>query len=162
MFIFRKIKQPINSTLMKSLFEEEAFTEIQNRLHTLERESNRQWGKMSTGQMAHHCQLPLNIILEKETITMKPNWLVNLLFKKAMYSDKPWRKNLPTAPGFKETKERDFNTEKASLENLLQEFGTQRHRNDWKPHPAFGKFTKEQWGKMQYKHLDHHFRQFDI
>jgi hypothetical protein len=162
MFIFRKLKQPINSITMKSLFDEATFTEIQNRLNTLEQGSNRQWVKMTTAQMAHHCQLPLNIILEKETIAMKPNWLVNLLFKKSMYSNRPWRKNLPTIPRFKETEERDFKAEKTSLENLLQEFRAQRHRDDWKPHPAIGKLTKEQWGKMQYKHLDHHFRQFDV
>ena len=32
----------------------------------------------------------------------------------------------------------------------------------WNPHPMFGKFTMEQWGKMEYKHLDHHLRQFGV
>ena len=147
---------------MKSLFTDDAFNEITARLNNLSENSKRQWGKMTPGQMAHHCQLPLNIILEKKNLNLKPNWLVNLFFKKSMYSDKPWRKNLPTAPGFKETKPRDFTTEKAALQSLLAEFGTQRDRNNWKPHPSFGKFTKEQYGKMQYKHLDHHFRQFGV
>jgi hypothetical protein len=30
------------------------------------------------------------------------------------------------------------------------------------PHPFFGIFTKEQWGKAMYKHLDHHLHQFAV
>ncbi len=147
---------------MKNLFTDEGFDEIQNRLETLTEQSSRQWGKMTPGQMAHHCQLPFNVMLEKVDYGLKPNFLVNLLFKKSMYSDKLWRKNMPTVPSFKETEQRDLNTEKANLNELLVEFGSQRERSDWKPHPAFGEMTKEQWGKMQYKHLDHHFRQFGV
>lgn len=146
---------------MKSLFENEALTEIRTRLHTVSENSEKQWGKMTVGQMAHHCQLPLNVILEKENYNLKPNWFAKTFFKKAMYSDKPWKKNLPTMKQFRETTPRDFTTEKQNLQQLLDEFETQRERTDWKPHPSFGAMTKEQWGKMQYKHLDHHFRQFN-
>jgi hypothetical protein len=147
---------------MKSLFDDEAYSEIRNRLHNLSENSERQWGKMTQGQLVSHLQLPLNIILEKVDYGFKPNWLVNLLFKKSMYSDKLWRKNLPTAKGFKTTEEKDFAPEKAKLEALLDEFDTQRGRANWQAHPAFGAMTKEQWGKMQYKHLDHHFRQYGV
>jgi len=117
---------------------------------------------MQVGQMLHHCQMPLNIILQKEDYGVKPNWLVNLLFKKSMYSDKPWRKNMPTAPGFKITADKDFEVEKTEIVSLINELNDQREKEDWQPHPAFGKLTKEQWGKMQYKHLDHHLRQFGV
>lgn len=147
---------------MKSLFDAQAFNEIKQRVLQLSKDNPRQWGQMSHGQMMHHCQAPLNIILEKVDYGFKPNWIVNLLFKKSMYSDKPWRKNLPTAPKLKEKEPKDFASEKAKLLQLLDEFDTQRDRNDWKPHPSFGALTKEQWGKMQYKHLDHHLKQFQV
>lgn len=147
---------------MKNLFTDDGFNEIQNRLNELNQDADRQWGKMTVGQILHHCQMPLNIILEKVDYGMKPNFLVNLFFKKSMYSDKLWRKNMPTAPAFKEQESRDFTNEKAALNNLINEFGSQRDRTNWQPHPAFGTLTKEQWGKMQYKHLDHHFRQFNV
>ena len=146
---------------MKSLFENDALKEIRTRLDTLSETSEKQWGKMTAGQMAHHCQLPLNVMLEKENYNLKPNWFAKTFFKKAMYSDKLWKKNLPTMKQFKETTARDFTTEKQKLQQLLDEFETQRERTDWKPHPSFGELTKEQWGKMQYKHLDHHLRQFN-
>jgi hypothetical protein len=147
---------------MKSLFEPEAFSEIKKRLANLTENSPKQWGKMTHAQMLHHCQGPLNITLEKNDYGIKPNWLARLFFKKSLYSDKPWSKGLPTAKFLRETQDRDFKTEKANLEALLDEFEANRDRTDWKPHPGFGKFTREQYGKMHYKHLDHHFRQFGV
>ena len=147
---------------MKSLFDSEVYSEIRNRLNNLSENSEKQWGKMTPGQMVHHCQAPLNIILEKTDYGFKPNWLFNLLFKKSMYNNKPWRKNLPTFKPFKITENKSFDSEKTQLEQLLTEFESQRERTHWKPHPSFGAFDKEQWGKMQYKHLDHHFRQFGV
>lgn len=147
---------------MKSFFEEGVYEELSSRLNKINQDSKPVWGKMNAGQMLHHCQMPLNIILEKEDYGVKPNWLINLLFKKSMYSDKLWKKNLPTAKGFAIKDEKDFETEKQDITNLLDELNNQRKRIDWQAHPAFGKMTKEQWGKMQYKHLDHHFRQFGV
>ena len=147
---------------MKSFFEEGVYDEISLRLNKLNKDASATWGKMNAGQMLNHCQMPLNIILEKKDYGVKPNWLINLLFKKSMYSDKLWKKNLPTAKGFAIKDEKDFETEKKAITDLINELNTQRNRNDWKPHPAFGAMTKEQWGKMQYKHLDHHFRQFGV
>lgn len=147
---------------MKSLFNAEAYSEVRNRLNNLTETTERQWGKMTPGQMVKHCQMPLNIILEKEDYGLKPNWFLKVFFKKVFYSDKLWKPNLPTAKGFKITESTDFTSEKVKLEQLLDEFESQRDRTDWQPHPAFGKFTKEQWGKMQYKHLDHHLRQFGV
>ena len=65
-------------------------------------------------------------------------------------------------PAFREAEPRNFTDEKANLEALLNEFDSHRDRNEWRDHPTFGTFSKEQWGKMQYKHLDHHLRQFNI
>ncbi len=146
---------------MKSLFEREAFNEIKSRVNGLTLEAEQQWGKMTVGQMVHHCQGPLNIILGKKDYGLKPNWFVKTFFKKSLYNDKLWKTGLPTAPVFKETKDWDFETEKANLDALLDEFESQRERENWKPHPMFGNLTKQQWGQMQYKHLDHHLRQFN-
>ena len=147
---------------MKSLFDQEAYNEVRTRLNALTENSERQWGKMTPGQMVCHCQAPLNIILEKNDYGLKPNWLIKTFFKKSMYNDKPWRKNLPTVPGMKQTEPKNLNQERTELESLLEELHAQRDRNDWQEHPTFGALTKEQWGKMQYKHLDHHLTQFGV
>ena len=147
---------------MKSLFDENVYNDVRQRLSNFTPQSERKWGKMTHGQTMHHCQGPLNIILEINDYGMKPNWFVKTFFKKSLYSDKPWRKGLPTAKFLKETEERDFKAEKEKLEALLDDFASQRDRTDWKPHPGFGSFTKEQYGKVQFKHLDHHLKQFGL
>ena len=83
-------------------------------------------------------------------------------FKKQMYSDKPFRKNLPTARNLKAKEEKDFSEEKSILIQLVIDFYICKARKDWNPHPLFGKLTHEQWGKMEYKHLDHHLKQFGV
>lgn len=149
---------------MKSLFDSETHSEILNRIAKLTESSQREWGKMEVAQMLRHCQFPLKVALGKFTIK-KPNVVMRLLykvFKKSMYDDKLWKKNLPTAPGLRVGDQRDFNEEKVKLVGLINDFFEERTKKTRDPHPAFGYLTYEQWGQMQYKHLDHHLRQFGV
>ena len=117
---------------------------------------------MNAAQMIWHCQGPLNIILQKNDYGMKPNWFAKVFFKKSLYNDKPWRKGLPTAKFLKTKEDKNFKTESVKLGALIDETYNQRDKTEREPHPAFGYFTSQQWGQMQYKHLDHHFRQFRV
>jgi len=58
--------------------------------------------------------------------------------------------------------DKDFNIEFEILQKLILEVYAVRDRKEWNPHPLFGAFTSQQWGQMQYKHLDHHLRQFGV
>lgn len=147
---------------MQSLFDPKAKNEIQERLTKLSHQSQPAWGKMDVGQMLYHCQFPLKIALKKEHPKMKPNLLAKWFFKKAMYNDKPWKRNLPTHPKLKVADQKVLEAEREYLSNLVDEFFEKRNESQWEPHPMFGKFTPEQWGKMQYKHLDHHLQQFNV
>jgi len=147
---------------MKSLFNEEAYKELLNRIENLNDNTQANWGKMNVGQMAWHCQGPFNIMLEKNDYGMKPNWFAKVFFKKSLYNDTSWRKGLPTAKFLKTQEVKDLKTEKAKLLTLINEAHAQRNKAEWTPHPAFGYFTAAQWGQMQYKHLDHHLKQFGV
>lgn len=146
---------------MKTLFDESTLTEIMERIDSLHENSERQWGKMTAGQMAWHCQFPLAIGVKNKD-KGNGNLFVKLFFKKQMYDEKPFRKNLPTAPNLKAKEPKDVTDEKAKLKDLVNQFYDCRNRTSWNPHPLFGKFTHEQWGIVQYKHLDHHLKQFGI
>ena len=147
---------------MKSLFNDETAEEIKDRINKLSPHQQALWGKMSVSQALHHCQFPLQIALQMNHPPVKPNWFAKILFKKAMYDDKPWRKNLPTVPSFRVTGQKEFDQEKSELIKLITEFNAKKDVIEWQPHPVFGKFTAQQWGQMQYKHLDHHLQQFNI
>lgn len=147
---------------MKSFFQPQVYEELQQRLHQIDIASQQQWGKMNASQMLHHCQEPLKIAVNKSDVTLKPNWLVRLLFKKMMYSPKPFKKNSPTPPQFKSIGEFDFHKEKAELQKWMNELWEDRNNKNRSAHPVFGTFTEDQWGIMQWKHLNHHFEQFGV
>ena len=149
---------------MKSLFDSGTLDEVMDRIELLNESSKGLWGKMEVGQMLYHCQFPLRLALGKYRMK-KPNFLMKFLFrsfKKGMYDDKLWKPNLPTAKGFKVLEDKEFGTEKNALVGFIKEFHEEKDKKQWDPHPAFGHFTPEQWGQMQYKHLDHHLRQFGV
>ncbi len=79
-----------------------------------------------------------------------------------MYNDKPWRKNIPTSKEFIVDGDIDFYSVKSDLIKEIDNFYKRKNQTDWPIHPIFGKFTKEQYGKMNYKHLDHHLSQFGV
>ena len=150
---------------MKSLFDSNAHSEILSRIDKLSDSSEGEWGKMKVGQMLRHCQYPLKTALGRYNPNNKPSPMLKLMgkfFRKSLYDDKPWRQGLPTAKGFKVMEEKDFQTEKEKLVVLINDFHQEKNKGKWDPHPIFGSFTPEQWGQMQYKHLDHHLRQFGV
>lgn len=147
---------------MQSLLNSKSHEEIQERIAKLSPESRPIWGKMNAGQMLKHCQRPLEIAVHQKDFGLKPNILVKLFFKKAMYNDKPFMKNMPTPKGFVVSEDVDFNTEKESLLKLINAFYQLKDQNEWNPHPVFGKLSSQEWGQMQYKHLDHHLKQFGV
>ena len=147
---------------MKNLFDKAPYDEIIERLNKLSPASAPQWGKMNVAQMLAHCKGPLKLPL---STTRTPRIFMGRLFgwliKSKLYNDSPWKPGLPTANDFIVKDERDFKEEKKELLELINKFHNAGPSGINKfPHPLFGKFTEEQWGKSLYKHLDHHLKQF--
>jgi hypothetical protein len=149
---------------VKNLFDATTFRETLDRIDKLNPGSQRLWGKMNVSQMLAHCKqafkVPLsNTPMPRAFIGRLLGWVV----KKKLYDDSPWKQNLPTAPDFRIKDERDFDTEKRELLELIHQFHDRGPTGTGKyPHPMFGAFTAEQWGKSMWKHLDHHLRQFGV
>lgn len=147
---------------VKNLFDPAVKQETIERINKLTPQSQRQWGKMDVAQMLAHLQLPIQVAYG--THTVQANWLMKLilpLFKKTMYNEKPWKKGLPTDKSYIMTgKARDFEIEKKQLIDLINQFDENKIVNE--RHPVFGKFTKEQCSMSNWKHLDHHLRQFGV
>jgi hypothetical protein len=83
--------------------------------------------------------------------------------KKQLLADKPFKQNLPTAPQFMVKDYGVFESEKQKLTAMINKFqqgGPGKLSQD--PHPFFGKLTVDEWDQLQWKHLDHHLRQFGV
>lgn len=150
---------------MQSLFDRNTYHDVINRIDLLNENSRPKWGKMNVNQMIKHCQMPLlvangKIELEEDIGFVKK--LMMKLYKTNMYNDKPWPKNLGTPKRFKIEDTDDFEKEREKLKIIISEFHEKALNIRWPAHPYFGKFTTDQWGKLQYKHLEHHLHQFGV
>jgi hypothetical protein len=147
---------------MKTLYQDSAYQEIMDRLNKLTPAAQRQWGKMNVAQMLAHCTQPFEVVLDRLHIPrLFIGRILGPLVKKAYVGEQPFKKDNPTAKEFLIHDERDFATEKATLEKLIKEFhdgGPEKCTTQ--PHAFFGKLTKKEWGVAMYKHMDHHLRQF--
>ncbi|MEZ4803809.1 MAG: DUF1569 domain-containing protein [Gelidibacter sp.] len=150
---------------MKSLFDSDTHQEVLKRLAQLDEHREPLWGKMNVAEMLNHSQFPLKVANGRMTLTETPNPFMKVVFKlykSQLYNDKPWKQNLPTVKDFKVTEHSTFEEEKEKLIECINEFQKKDLNLHWPEHPFFGKFSTDQWGKMQYKHLDHHLRQFGV
>lgn len=149
---------------MTNIFDAADNQSLQNRLQQLTADTTPIWGKMNASQMVLHCQKPLDVADGKLILNRS---LIGLLFgkmaKNSFLKNDEFQKNLPTAPQFKINHDPEFDHEKQVLMDLIKKFGTVGPKvlvN--KKHPFFGTMTDDEWGILQYKHLDHHLRQFGL
>jgi hypothetical protein len=150
---------------MKSLFDKDPHNEILNRINKLKISTKPQWGTMNVNQMVKHCHGPIQVAMGTKELNANLGFMKKLvfkLFKSSLYNDRPWKKSIPTAPEYVIRNHPEFKIEKATLIDLVNEFHGLKNKTDWIAHPLFGSLTPEQWGKAQYKHLDHHLRQFGV
>ena len=149
---------------MKNLFEPAVYQEIKQRLNDLTPESKRQWGKMEVAQMLAHTTEAFKVPLSKKKLPrMFIGRLLGWMVKSKLYNEQPWKQGMPTAPNFIIKDQRIFEEEKKKLEDLVDAFYNAGPEGISKyPHPFFGTYTPEQWGKSMYKHIDHHLKQFGV
>ena len=149
---------------IKNLFDTTAFNEIRERINKLTPGAERNWGKMSVSQMLAHCKEAFKVPLsDKSMPRMFIGRLLGWMAKSKLYNDKPWGRNLPTAPNFLIKDERNFEEEKKQLLELINSFHSKGAGNVGKyPHPFFGQLNSDQWGISMWKHLDHHVKQFGV
>lgn len=145
-----------------SLYEPTELATMTKRIRSLRADTARQWGKMDAAQMLAHCQVALRVALGDQRLK---RGLLGLIFgpiaKRKLLAPGPFGRNLPTAPEFKVSDSRDLERERAALLALVERFGRGGPDGVTKePHPFFGALTPTEWNTLQWKHLDHHLRQF--
>ncbi|GEO06670.1 hypothetical protein AAE02nite_43340 [Adhaeribacter aerolatus] len=150
---------------LPNIFTTEVTENIINRLNALTPETRPQWGKMSVSQMLAHCNVPYEMVFTDKH--KMPNfllqWVLRLFIKETVTGEKPYKRNLQTAPAFVIKDEKNFAAEKERLINYIrqtQQLG-EGHFDGKKSH-SFGTLNKTEWNNMFYKHLDHHLTQFGV
>ena len=147
---------------MNSLFDSATHREVVRRVESIRQDSPRLWGKMSPAQMLEHTARALEMATgRKRTKQALIGKLISWAVRKDFVGEKPFGKNGPTGPDFIVHGEPDFQESREKLTALLNEFhGLGVKGCDGNIHGFFGKMTGNEWGVTQYKHMDHHLRQF--
>jgi hypothetical protein len=151
--------------VLPNVFEKSVTDIIINRIQNLNLTTQPIWGKMNVSQMLAHSNVVYEMIFDDKH--KKPNaflsFILKLVVKKNIVSEKPYKQNGGTAPQFIIADNRDFELEKSRLIqyiNKVQELG-ESHFDNRESH-SFGKLSKTEWNNMFYKHLDHHLSQFGL
>ena len=150
---------------MKTIFDAETKAELHERLGKLTPDAARQWGKMSPSQMMEHTARVLAMATSPEQ-PLKQVFLgkaIAWIFKNKFLGPEPFGKNAPTGPDYIIKDDPDFDATRARLSELITLFHERGAEGlDGNVHPFFGRLTGKQWGETQYKHVDHHLRQFGV
>ena len=150
-----------------TIFTPQATEEAMERLNKLTFDKKPLWGKMNASQMLAHVNVAYELTYGERKTSLGPvfKFFARNLFKNMVVGEKQvhYPKNSRTAPDFKISGERDFETEKARFIGYLKT--TQENGEAYfegKENQSFGKMTAREWNNLFYKHMDHHFRQFGI
>jgi hypothetical protein len=149
---------------MKTIFDAATHTELIERLGRLTPDLKNEWGKMSPSQMMEHTARALEMATGKKPMKqIFAGKALSWIFKKEFLGETPFKQNRPTGPHFKIQDQPEFEDTRARLTELINEFHNLGEAGlDGNVHGFFGPLTGKQWGETQYKHLDHHFRQFGV
>ncbi len=154
----------MEKTIKMGLYSPESYQDCLHRIEKMTHDSRPQWGRMSAAQMFSHCAEILEVANGRD---LKNTPLIAKLFKgmirKMVVNEKPYPKNTRTHPQYRQTTDKDFETERKrlllaldKLVNMDEEESTQII------HPLFGMMTLQEKGWSMYKHLDHHLTQFGV
>jgi hypothetical protein len=149
---------------MKNFFNASDTEEILNRIERLTPETQRLWGKMDVAQMMAHCSILLRIARgldkpQRRLLGILLGWAV----KDSFFGEKAFPKNSPTDKTFIVAHKKTFEDEKQKLIEHIKAFSQGGAAAcTTHPNPYFGKLTPEEWAKGQYKHVDHHLKQFGV
>lgn len=150
---------------MKNLFDSKAKEELLSRIDKLEPSSKALWGKMNVNQGLRHMSMAFDIPTGKLNPTLPgkipmPKWLLKFFLLNA----KPPKEKAETFVEMNTVSlgvdPKDFEAERQNLKKALENFYC---TTTLIPENKFaGKFTRSDWGKLNYNHTDHHLRQFGV
>lgn len=140
--------------------------ELIARLKRLTPESKALWGKMSAGEMVCHCLDGNRMALGDRPATDQSNFFSRNFVKYLVVYLVQIPKGSPAAPEInphkKGTKPLDFENDRQLLIDDLNNFGHLTAEDFKGKHHIFGNLTPDQWGRLGFKHHDHHLKQFGV
>jgi hypothetical protein len=147
---------------MAKLHDENFRSAVEKRVRELRPDSQRQWGKMSVGQMLWHVNEAMEGALGRVPLSPEKTPLPKPLMK-LIVINVPWPKGAPTLPKWVPKGDSyDFAAERDRCLRLIHEIASRRLDAEWPPSPTLGRMKGRDVTRLHAKHLDHHLRQFGV
>lgn len=147
---------------MKTIWDSSCREALLQRFKKLTPDRRPAWGKMTSAQVLAHLGDPMNVALGKKRAAPQRGAFSNPIIRTLIIYCIPWPKGAPTAPEFVHAHDEAFDHNLAALRTTFDEFVSAGERASFEAHPSFGRLTSKAWGRLTYRHLDHHLRQFGI
>jgi hypothetical protein len=146
---------------MPSLADSAARDAIIQRISSLPANATGKWGTMTAPQMLAHVSDALRMAYGDLPCKPRGNLLSRSALVQWLVIDKiEWPKGAKTAPELLARPAEPWEGERAQLIALVRRFEQEASRTSWPSHPMFGALSGAQWGRLGWKHLNHHLTQF--
>jgi hypothetical protein len=147
---------------MKSIWNRPDEQALRQRISKLRPEAPAQWGKFNAPQMVCHVTDGLKMAMGELAVATRKLPIRYFPLKQLIIYVLPFPKGAPTGPELIARRATEWGTEIAELERTLDRLVSQRGRDTWPDHPAFGSMSRQTLGVLIYRHADHHLRQFGV
>lgn len=151
---------------MQSLFNTGDTQAILGRLEKLTPESRPHWGSFTAPQLVCHLADPMRVALGEKTAAKVDSPLGMPGLAHLAVWVLPWPKGAPTAPEFLPgsggTEPTEFEQDKKALLALVQRFAAHPKDRSLTASPVFGRLGRQDWGRLLWRHFDHHLDQFGL
>jgi hypothetical protein len=151
--------------MAKSILNNTDHEQMKARIKAVKPDAKRLWGKMDVNQMICHLADQLRMATGEIECRDKSTFLSRTFVKFLAVNvvDAPPEK-VKTVHELDQdrggTKATNLENDKQTLLKKLEKFVAVDENSQLYPHGFFGKLSKKEWGKLIYKHLDHHLKQF--
>ena len=147
---------------MGTLLDQADRQSILARLARLKPDARPVWGRFTPGAMI--CHVTTGVGQGLGEVELDPpsgpltHWPLNWLAIHLI----PFPKNATAAPDMLARASTTFEADMATLRGMIERYGAQDPGKEWPQSRVFGRISGRSWGVLQYKHLDHHLRQFGL
>lgn len=152
---------------MKTLSQEVDRREILERVGRISAGSQRQWGRMTVGEMVCHLNDAFKLAMNEKQARPVSNLFSRTVMKwVALNMPMQWPHGVKTVPeceaGKGGTPPAELARDLEELRGLVGKFTGQPRGFTYGVHAIFGVMTDAEWQRWGYLHVDHHLRQFGV
>jgi len=136
---------------------------ILGRLARLTPKHSRRWGRMEPVQLLPHLASGLRMALGERTVEGSPGRIRGALLRYFALHRLPWPEGrIQSPPGAFSTPSQGWQRDREIVVELIERFAVTPPEQLGAAHPSFGRMRLRDWDVLQYRHLDHHLRQFGV